>query len=130
MRKLAIVCVFLVAAGCSGGGDGAGGVEMTSAQAFQPETITIHVGDEVTWTNGSSEHHTVTADGSSLPDGADYFASGGAATEEAAEDDLSDGLLGPGESYSHTFDTPGTYRYFCIPHRGAGMVGTVVVEES
>jgi plastocyanin len=27
----------------------------------------------------------------------------------------------------HTFDVPGTYQYFCIPHEMAGMTGTVVV---
>ena len=27
-----------------------------------------------------------------------------------------------------TFDTAGTYDYYCEPHRGAGMVGKVIVE--
>lgn len=35
----------------------------------------------------------------------------------------------PGESYSTTFDVePGEYTYYCAPHRGAGMVGKVIVE--
>jgi plastocyanin len=100
---------------------------MTVAQAFSPETITVAVGDTVTWDNASSEQHTVTAVEDSLPDGSDYFASGGASTEDEAGDDLSTSFVGPGESYSHTFETPGTYRYYCIPHREAGMAGTVVV---
>ncbi len=34
---------------------------------------------------------------------------------------------GTRQRFSRTFDEPGTYRYICIPHEGAGMVGTVVV---
>ena len=34
-----------------------------------------------------------------------------------------DYLNAPGESFSLTFDTPGTYGYYCEPHQGAGMAG-------
>jgi plastocyanin len=37
------------------------------------------------------------------------------------------GDLNPGQSYSHLFDTPGTYKYFCQPHETAGMLSTVIV---
>ncbi|MFC6976072.1 plastocyanin/azurin family copper-binding protein [Halomicroarcula sp. GCM10025709] len=30
-------------------------------------------------------------------------------------------------TYSHTFETEGTYRYVCTPHEGLGMKGAVVV---
>ncbi|MFP4625837.1 MAG: plastocyanin/azurin family copper-binding protein [Natronomonas sp.] len=30
-------------------------------------------------------------------------------------------------SYEHTFETPGTYDYYCIPHKTVGMVGRIVV---
>jgi plastocyanin len=33
-------------------------------------------------------------------------------------------------TYSHTFETTGTYEYYCQPHRSQGMVGTIVVNES
>lgn len=130
MRRLTIIAVALALSACSSEDAGGGDVEMTVAQAFAPETITVAVGDTVTWDNASGEQHTVTAEGDSLPDGADYFASGEASSEEDANDDLSASFVGPGESYSHTFETPGTYRYYCIPHQEAGMAGTVVVEES
>lgn len=29
--------------------------------------------------------------------------------------------------FEHTFETPGTYDYYCIPHRSIGMVGRIVV---
>ncbi len=49
----------------------------------------------------------------SLPPGASPFDSGD---------------LAPGEVYVRTFDVPGTYRCFCVPHERAGMTGVVVVE--
>ncbi|WP_241997224.1 plastocyanin/azurin family copper-binding protein [Halorubrum sp. SD626R] len=36
--------------------------------------------------------------------------------------------MAPSENYEHTFEEPGTYEYFCIPHEGSGMVGTVRVK--
>ena len=35
-----------------------------------------------------------------------------------------------GFTYEHTFETLGTYEYYCDPHRTAGMVGTIEVVES
>ena len=127
MRARLWLCACLVAlSACSGGGGNV--VNMPAEHVFEPETITVKVGDEVTWKNGSSEQHTVTADQGSIPSGADYFASGDAPSEEAANDDLTGGLIGPGDEYSTTFDAPGTYHYYCILHRADGMKGTVVVK--
>jgi peptide/nickel transport system substrate-binding protein len=36
--------------------------------------------------------------------------------------------LAAGETFEHTFETAGEYRYVCVPHAGVGMQGTVVVE--
>jgi len=36
-------------------------------------------------------------------------------------------MLQEGESYNHTFDQPGRYHYFCIPHEGAKMYGIIEV---
>ena len=104
-----------------------GEVGMTEAHAFDPKEITIDAGDSVTWVNDSSESHTVTAFDDGLPEGAEYFASGDFGVEEEARDNVSDGLMQPDDTFEVTFDEPGTYRYFCIPHEGHGMTGTVVV---
>ena len=40
----------------------------------------------------------------------------------------SDLAFNPGESWEETFSEAGTYDYYCEPHRGAGMVGKVIVE--
>jgi plastocyanin len=34
---------------------------------------------------------------------------------------------GSGGTFSFTFEEPGTYDYFCIPHEDLGMVGSVTV---
>lgn len=96
-------------------------VRATNTISFEPRTVTIPVGGTVEWINASVLVHTVTDDpekatveGSwALPDGAEGFDSGN---------------LAPDATFSHTFTVPGTYRYFCIPHEGAKMWGTVVVE--
>lgn len=125
MRRQLAACALLVLAACSSGD--ANEVTMT-AHAFEPATITIQAGESVAWRNTSSEQHTVTADESALPDGADYFSSGDAADEAAANDDLSGELIDVGQEFTFTFDKPGTYAYYCILHRSDGMKGKVVVE--
>ncbi len=71
---------------------------------FSPSTLTVKVGDTIAWTNTGSLVHTITADDGSFDSG----------------------LLNTGESWSHTFGTPGTYAYHCTPH--PWMKATVVVQ--
>jgi plastocyanin len=94
---------------------------------FEPKAATIETGETVRWTNESDIEHTVTAYVDEIPDEAAYFASGGFESERAARNRVTEGLIAPGENYEHTFEEPGTYGYFCIPHEGSGMVGTVRV---
>jgi plastocyanin len=121
-----VLFVALLTAGCSGSGNRVG---MVDGQAFDPETLTVAPGATVAFVNESEEAHTVTAYEDELPDGAPYFASGGFDSEPAAREGVGDGLVPSGETYEVTFDEPGTYRYFCIPHEGEPMRGTIVVEE-
>ncbi|MBE9062189.1 plastocyanin [cf. Phormidesmis sp. LEGE 11477] len=86
---------------------------------FEPATVTVSKGDTVTWENNKMAPHNVIFDANNIPGG-----------KEVA-DQLTNKQLtfSPGESYSSTFDVePGEYTYYCAPHRGAGMVGKVVVE--
>ena len=123
-------------AGCSGDGGSGGGqtrVELTDDLLFDPDEVTVSVGETVVWENVGSVGHSVTAYEDEIPDGAEYFASGGFDSESAARDaysagDPESGVVPGGESYEHTFETAGTYAYFCIPHEGT-MTGTVEVEE-
>ncbi len=71
---------------------------------FSPSNLTVNVGDTVTWTNaGPSPHSATASDGS-----------------------FDSGNLNPGQSYTFTFHTPGTYPYVCQYH--AGMHGTIIVQ--
>ncbi|QKY19241.1 halocyanin [Halolamina sp. CBA1230] len=100
--------------------------------SFDPPTITVAVGEELVWENTGTRDHTVTAYEESLPDGAAYFASGGYESEATAREAWSNGAggaLSNGEQFSYTFEIPGEYEYFCIPHESGGMVGTVIVED-
>jgi plastocyanin len=98
-------------------------VEMTDELQFDPDRLTIRVGDTVTWRTVSVLPHTSTCDPEKatnpeehvqLPEGAETWDSG---------------LLGQGEEFSYTFEVPGEYTYFCIPHEANGMVASLTVEE-
>jgi plastocyanin len=71
---------------------------------FAPASVTIDVGDTVTWSNEGPTGHTATADDGSFDTG----------------------LLSDGQSGSHTFGQAGTFSYFCEPH--PYMKGTVTVQ--
>lgn len=124
--------VTVGSAGCAGLGPLADGYDVgMTAQAYRPREVTVAVGDTVVWKNTSTRAHSVTAYGGSQPDGAAYFATGGfndTATAREAWDD-NRGVITNGETFEHTFETPGRHDYFCIPHETAGMVGAVIVEE-
>jgi len=89
---------------------------------FEPAKLTVQPGDTVTWVNNKMAPHNVIFDESGIP------GDKGLATK-ISHDALT---FAPGESYSTTFteDMPaGTYNYYCAPHRGAGMVGKVILEK-
>jgi len=73
---------------------------------FEPATVEVEVGDSVTWTNGDEAPHTATADDGSFDTG----------------------TLEQGASGSVTFDTAGSFSYFCAIH--PDMMGTVTVAEA
>ncbi len=99
---------------------------------FLPDVYEISVGDTVVWKNTSEADHTVTAYDNGIPAAADFFASGGFEDQQSARhawQGQRGGRLGPRETFEHTFEVPGTYEYFCIPHERAEMDGKIVVSE-
>lgn len=89
---------------------------------FEPSSVTVKPGDTVTWVNNKMAPHNVIFDSAGIPGDK-------ALADKISNDDLT---FAPGESYGTTFtdDMPaGTYTYYCAPHRGAGMVGKVVLEK-
>jgi plastocyanin len=107
--------------GASSGGAGPTyTVNLTDANQFQPATLTVPKGATVTWKNTSQTTHTVTDDPSKASNKADAALPSGAQVWDS-------GNLAAGQSFSHTFDVPGTYKYFCVPHESLGMVATITV---
>ena len=89
----------------------AAGVTVDMANfAYQSNNITVPVGTTVTWVNKDEVRHSATA----------------------ADGTFDTGLFDPNGQASVTFDTPGTYLYYCLLHGepdGNGMVGTITVGE-
>ena len=71
---------------------------------FSPSSVTVNVGDTVTWTNNGPTAHSATASNGSFDTG----------------------TFPRGQSRSHTFDAAGTFSYICTPH--PFMKGTVTVQ--
>jgi plastocyanin len=109
----AIALFFFFFAFCVSRLAGAATVSVTVApggqHVFDPAIVNINAGDTVEWTWADS-FHTVT--------------SGSPCTQDSL---FNSGFLNPGDKFSFTFTTAGTYDYFCIPHCSMGMVGTVNV---
>ncbi|HYI44210.1 MAG TPA: plastocyanin/azurin family copper-binding protein [Actinomycetota bacterium] len=126
MRTSAAALLLVLLAGCSG--SDANTVAMSDARLYEPETLTVSVGDTVRWMNESDEAHSVTAYESELPEGAEFFSSSGQPSEADARDHI-EALMTAGDEYSVKFDVPGTYEYFCVPHEAQGMRGKIVVED-
>lgn len=106
-------------------------VGMSARQYVEP-SLEVAPGTTVVWQNTSSIAHTVTAREGRLPDGADFFASGGFDSQDAAESAWiqgSGGAIYQSETFEHEFTIPGDYPYYCIPHESAGMAGVVTVTE-
>ena len=124
IRPAAIFSVFAIlsmitAAACGGGGNSSAATsQLTSSTstaasgtsvsivnfAFSPATLNVALGTTVIWTNNDSTTHTVTSD-------TGVFNSGG---------------MGQNATFSYTFNTAGTYTYYCSVH--TYMKGTVVVK--
>lgn len=125
--KLSIYCLFcfmllfflITGTGCSGTtamtgmttsatsgtvSTSATGTDVTiQSNAFNPDSLTIKVGETVTWTNKDSYAHTVTSDNG-------VFDSGNIAS---------------GATFSFTFNTEGTYSYHCTIH--TSMTAKIIV---
>ena len=111
---LSLMALALIAgvSGCGGSSDGSstsspGGAEAVSIEdfAYSPADLTVAKGAAVKFSNGDSTNHTATA------------------TDASA---LDTGTIAPGKSKTVTFETPGTFQYFCAFH--PFMKGTIVVK--
>jgi len=84
---------------------------------FQPDELKICKGDTVTWVMNKGGPHNVVFDEEAVPAGVDV--------EKISMDTQ---IGDEGEKFSMKFDVAGAYKYYCEPHRGAGMNADLVVE--
>jgi halocyanin-like protein len=81
------------------------------SREFQPAILRVSTGTTVRWEwAGEGGGHSVVAEGGTF--GTDRV------------------LTDSSRSYGHGFAEPGTYRYYCEPHRDVGGRGLVIVTES
>lgn len=127
MRRASLVLagtIALLAAGCGGAETSEAGetlvVRMNDALQFRPARISVRAGQRVVWRNTGSVAHTITTVRAKASRPADAAVPDGARAWDS-------GFVGAGERYARRLTVPGVYRYFCTPHEGARMVGTIVV---
>ena len=83
----------------------------SSIEPYNPSPLSVPVGTTVTWVNNDNTGHTVTEgnpSGNTPPNGFDS------------------GILGPGKTFTHTFDKPGAVQYYCTLH--PTMLGEIIVK--
>jgi len=83
---------------------------------FVPDEIKICKGDSVTWVNNKGGPHNVVFDEDAIPSGV---------SQESIS--MDDQLGDEGATFTKKFDTAGEYKYYCEPHRGAGMNADLIV---
>jgi plastocyanin len=92
-------------------------VEMTGDYEFVPSSLTIKQGDSVKWVLIKGNHE---------------IASGTVILGEDGREGVPDGLWDSGKmasgSFTYTFNSTGTFPYYCDSHVDVGMIGTITVE--
>lgn len=122
--KLMMALGLLVVAGCYRSQEGPNKAEMAPTDVpapsprpaparividnftFDPPTLTVPAGTEVTWINRDDVPHT--------------------ATSSTKPRHFDSGALDSDERFSHVFNAPGVYDYFCAVH--PKMIGQIIVK--
>ncbi|NJL80082.1 MAG: plastocyanin [Richelia sp. RM2_1_2] len=90
--------------------------------AFEPAKLSVQPGDTIKWVNNKVPPHNVVFDAAQNP---------GKSADLAKSLSHKQLVMSPGQEFTTTIpaDAPaGEYTFYCEPHRGAGMVGKVIVE--
>jgi plastocyanin len=114
MSQRSWIALFTLGAGLAAAGAHAATttVMLSVSNSFSPQTVTVRIGDTVTWNNPDAGIHNVFSDDGTT------FSSGPS-------------VAGPW-TYSFAFTAAGTFGYHCQLHGapGVGMFGTVIVLDS
>lgn len=82
---------------------------------FEPDNLTIAVGDSITFINAQDDNHDV------------MFVEVPKALNKFIASDL---FAKEGDKFTYKFTIPGTYVFHCHPHEALGMAGTIIVGEA
>lgn len=125
--------VCSVVSACGGSGDAATTFapngETITIQAldnsFRPVEFEIAAGTEVVFENRGRNDHNILPDAVANDEGLTALLADGEGWGVVAAEFV------PGDTYTHVFDVPGTYAYYCSIHGspGAGMYGSLVVTD-
>src|SRR6185312_12992917 len=85
----------------------------SNTMSFSPATTNISVGDTVHWIWDSNFHSTTSG---TVVNGSTH-----------ADGNWDSGINNAGFTFDHTFNTAGSFPYFCSIHGPGGMTGTIVV---
>lgn len=91
------------------GGPGKDAVWMQNI-SYYPDSLSVSKGTTITWTNKDMVDHTVTTGIPGSPNGI-----------------FDSGTLSPGQTFSYTFDSTGTFKYYCKIHL-TRMTGVINVK--
>ena len=137
VSSVIVATILLVSCGADGQDSGVTTIETVPANgevvniqaldnSFRPVDFEIAAGTGVMFDNRGRNDHNILPD--TIKDDAGLTALLASDTSPTAWGVVSTDFV-PGDTYSHLFNVPGTYNYYCSIHGapGAGMYGTLVV---
>jgi plastocyanin len=137
VSSVIVATILLVSCGADGQDSGVTTIETVPANgevvniqaldnSFRPVDFEIAAGTEVMFDNRGRNDHNILPD--TIKDDAGLTALLASDTSPTAWGVASTDFV-PGDTYSHLFNVPGTYNYYCSIHGapGAGMYGTLTV---
>jgi plastocyanin len=137
VSSVIVATILLVSCGADGQDSGVTTIETVPANgevvniqaldnSFRPFDFEIAAGTEVMFDNRGRNDHNILPD--TVKDDAGLIALLASDTSPTSWGVASPDFV-PGDTYSHLFNVPGVYNYYCSIHGapGAGMYGTLVV---
>jgi plastocyanin len=137
VSSVIVATILLVSCGADGQDSGVTTIETVPANgevvniqaldnSFRPVDFEIAAGTEVMFDNRGRNDHNILPD--TVKDDAGLIALLASDTSPTAWGVASTDFV-PGDTYSHLFNVPGVYNYYCSIHGapGAGMYGTLTV---
>jgi plastocyanin len=99
---------------------------------FEPANITVKAGDGIKFENEGGGPHNVSFDAATVPADVKSQLNANFGADKDPNGDLASKLTGvaAGDAITVSFANikPGTYSFFCLPHKMMGMTGKVTVQ--